>query len=145
MHSNIGNGVVSYLSITAKIAAFALACTNAFNTPANPGATPILLDPPPKDFIILTYTCAHAKELRIFNEYYNVEKACKKIIFTLITEAYYHSFKNKHTRFATVSCLNILTRLWTTYGTLKDYEVQQNDEMTKQTITADTLFKDFVE
>ena len=44
-----------------------------------------------------------------------------------------------------MSCLTILTHLWTIYGTLKDYEVQENDEMMKQPITSETLFEDFVE
>ena len=87
VHINLDNGVVGYLSVTAQPAAFALACLNVFNTPANPGATFILSDPPPTSSIILIQAHAHAEELRIFNEYYNVKKACKKIIFTPIPEA----------------------------------------------------------
>ena len=109
VHRNPGNGAVGYLAITEQPAAFALAYPNVFNAPANPGATLILLDPPATATVIGIQTCAHCKELWIFNEYYNVDKACKKIIFTLITEAYYCSFKNKHTRFSTVSCLTTLT------------------------------------
>ena len=41
--------------------------------------------------------------------------------------------------------MNILTNLWTTYGTLQEYEVQENDETMKQPITAETLIEDFVE
>ena len=145
MHSNLGNGTVGYLAITAQPAAFALACLNVFITPSNPGATIILSDPPPTASIIVIQTRAHAKELRIFNEYYNVEIACKKIIFTLIPKEYYRSFKNKHTGFETVFCLIILTHLWMTYGTLQDFEVQENDEMMKQLIIAETLFEDSVE
>ena len=124
VHRNLGNGAVGYLAIIAKSAAFNLVCLNAFNTPANLGATLILLDPSPMVAIIRIQTHAKSKDLRIFNDYYNVEKACKKIIFALIPKAYYSSFKNKHTWFTTVSCLIILTHLWTTYGTPQDYEVQ---------------------
>ena len=124
VHSNIGNWEISYLSITAQLAAFDLVCPNVFKTPANTGATFILLDRTPTAAIIVIKTRAHVKELQIFDEYYNVDKVCKKMIFTLIPEAYYCSFKKKHTGFATVYCLTILTDLWTTYGTLQDYEVQ---------------------
>ena len=99
-------------------------CPNTFITPTNTGATLILSDPPPTADIIGIQIRAHSEDLQVFNEYYNAEKACKKIIFTLIPEAYYCSFKKKHTGFATVYCLTILTDLWTTYGTLQDYEVQ---------------------
>ena len=57
---------------------------------------------------------------------------------------YYRSFK-KNTGFASVSCLTILNHLWKTYGTLQDYKGQENNEMMRQPITAETLFEDFVE
>ena len=120
VHKNLVNGAGGHLAITAQPAAFTLAFPNAYNTPTNPGATIILSDPPPTASIMGIQTRAHTKELRIFNNYYNIKKACKKITFTLIPEAYYRSFKNKHTGFATVSCLTILTNLWTKYWTLHD-------------------------
>ena len=145
VHSNLVNGVAVYLAITAQPAGFDLVCPNVFNTPANPGATLILSDTPPMAAIIKVQTLAHAKELRIFNEYYNVKKSCKKIIFTLIPKEYYRSFKNKHTGFETVFCLTILTHLWMTYGTLQDFEVQENYKIMKKPITSETIFEDFVE
>ena len=143
MHINLSNGSVGYVAITAKPEEFTLVYPNLFNTTANPGGTLILSDPPPTAAIIGIHTRAHAEELGIFIEYYNVNKSCKKIIFTLIPEAYYCSFKNKHTGLATVSCMTILTHLFTIYGTLQEYEVQENDEMMKHPITADTIFEDF--
>ena len=127
VHINIGNGAVGYFAITAQPAAFAIACPNAFITPTNPGCTLILLNTTPSASITGIQTCAHSGDLWIFNEYYNVKKVCKKIIFKLIPKAYYRFFKNKHTGFVTVSCLTILTHLWTTYGTLQEYKVQKND------------------
>ena len=62
----------------------------------------------------------------VFNEYHSVDRACKKVIFTLIPEAYLRSFKNKYTRYANVKCLEILSHLWIMYGVLQDYEVQEN-------------------
>ena len=83
--------------------------------------------------------------MQVFNEYYSADKACKKILFTIITEAYFRSFKNKYTGYANVKWLDILTHLWTTYGVLQDFEVQENDLGMKQPITAETLFEEFVE
>ena len=87
VHSNIGNGAVGYLAITTQPAVFALACPNVLNTPVIPGAALILSDPHPTSTTIRIQTHAHAKELRIFNEYYNVEKACKKIILHLFPKS----------------------------------------------------------
>ena len=42
-------------------------------------------------------------------------------------------------------CLTILTRLWTAYGELQDYKVQENDQRMKAPITDDTLFEDLVQ
>ena len=81
----------------------------------------------------------------MFNKYYSVDKACKKVLFTIIPEAYLRSFKNKYTGYANVKCLDILSHLWTTYGVLQDFEVQENDVRMKQPITAETLFEEFVE
>ena len=81
----------------------------------------------------------------MFNKYHSVNKACKKVLFTLISEAYFRSFKNKYTGYANVNCLDILTHLWNRYGVLQDFEEQENDLRMKQPITAETLFDDFVE
>ena len=42
-------------------------------------------------------------------------------------------------------CLTILTHLWTNYGELQDYKVQENDQRTKAPITDETLFEDLVQ
>ena len=81
----------------------------------------------------------------MFNEYHSVERACKKVLCTLIPEAYFRSFKNKYTRYVNVQCLEILSHLWSTYGVLQDYEVQENDVKMKKSISAENLFEDFVE
>ena len=76
---------------------------------------------------------------------YSVDKACKKFLFTPIPEAHFRSFKNKYTGYVNVECPDILSHLWTTYGVLQDFEVQENDLRMKQPITAKTLFEEFVE
>ena len=53
--------------------------------------------------------------------------------------------QERHTRYANVKCLDILSHLWTAYGVLQDFEVQENDVRMKQPITAKTLFTKFVE
>ena len=81
----------------------------------------------------------------MFNEYHSVDRACKKVLCTLIPEAYFRSFKNKYTGYVNVQCLEILSHLWSTYGVLQDYEVQENDVRIKKPILAETLFEEFAE
>ena len=85
------------------------------------------------------------RNMRVFNKYHSVDKACKKFIFTLILEAYFWSFKNKYTGYADVKCLDIFSHLWTTYGVLQDCDVHENDVRMKQPILPETLFEEFVE
>ena len=52
---------------------------------------------------------------------------------------------NKNTSFSQVRTLTILTHLWTTYGTLREEDVQDFYKALKTAISADTCFKDFVD
>ena len=81
---------------------------------------------------------------RVFNDYHSVDRACKKVLCTLIPEAYFRSFKNKYTGYANVQCLEIMSHLWSTYRLLQDYEGQENDVKMKKSILAETLFEEFV-
>ena len=116
----------------------------SFVKPVIPGVL-VLEDPAPTPPIIGSLTCQHTEDTRLFNEYHNVDRACKKLLCTLILEAYFRSFKKKYTGYANVQCLEILSHLWTTYGLLQDYEVQENDIKMKKSILAETLFEYFVD
>ena len=144
VHCNIGNSTVGYLVITEQPASFTIAPPTAFVKPAN-NVVLVLAEPAPAAAVIGTLTRKHTKDPRVFNKYHSVDKACKKVLFTLVLEAYFRSFKNKYTGYANVTCLDILTHLWTTYGVLQDFKVQENELRMKHLITAETLFEDFVE
>ena len=130
--------------LTAQPASFTIASPTSFVKPVNPGVL-VLAEPSPSAAVIGTLTRQHTEIMRVFNGYYIVDKACKKVLFTLIPEAYFWSFKSKYTGYAKVKCLDILSHLWTTYGVLQEFEVQENDVRMKQPITAETLFEEFVE
>ena len=71
VHSNLGNGTVVYLVLTAQPASFAMACLDIFFQPRNPGVTFDSSDPPPSAAVIGTFTRKHAEYLRVFNDYKN--------------------------------------------------------------------------
>ena len=49
----------------------------------------------------------------------------------LIPEIYYMSLKNRHTGFPQTWGLDILTHLWTEYGTLQEEDIQEFDRLMK--------------
>ena len=110
VHCNLGNGNVGYLVLTAQPASFTIASPTAFVKPVNPGVL-VLAEPAPAAAVIGTLTRHHTEDIRVFNEYHSVDKACKKVLFKLVPEAYFRSIKNKYTGYANVKCLDILTHL----------------------------------
>ena len=44
-----------------------------------------------------------------------------------------------------MTCLTIFIHLWTAYGEIQDYDVQENDQIIKAPITDETIFEDFVQ
>ena len=137
VYCNLGNGTVGYLVLTSQPASFRIASPTSFVKPVNPGVL-VLEDPAPTAAVIGSLTRQHTEDTRVFNEYHSVDRACKKVLCTLIPEAYFRSFKNKYTGYANVQCLKILSHLWSTYGVLQDYEVQENDVKMKKAISAET-------
>ena len=135
VNCNLGNGTVGYLVLTAQPASFLIVSLKYFVKPVNPVVL-VLEDPAPTAAVIGLLTRQHTEDTRVFNEYHSFDRACKKFLFTLIPEAYFRSFKNKYTRYANIQCLEILSHLWSTYGVLQDYEVQENDVKMKKAITA---------
>ena len=144
VHCNLGNGTVGYLVLTAQPASFQIVSLTSFVKPVNPGVL-VLGDSGPSAAVIGSLTRQHTEDTRVFNKYHSVDGACKKVLCTLIPEAYFRSFKNKYTSYANVQCLEILSHLWSTYRVLQDYEMQENDVKMKKFISAETLFEDFVE
>ena len=86
VHCNLGNGTVGYLVLTAQPALFKIASPTSFVKPVNPGVL-VLADPAPSAAVIGTLTRQQTENMRVFNEYHRVYKACKKVLFTLIPEA----------------------------------------------------------
>ena len=93
----------------------------------NPGPTPVILNPSPTAVFIGELTRTHTENMRVFRKYKNVDVACKKIITNLVGEVYYRTLKILYTGYATQSCLEVISHLWTEYGNLTELEVQAND------------------
>ena len=96
--------------LTAQPASLLITSPTSFVKPVNPGVL-VLGEPAPSAAVIGTLTRQHTEDMQVFNEYHSVNRACKKVIFTLIPEAYFQSFENKYTGYANVKCLEIISHL----------------------------------
>ena len=144
VHSNLGCGTLGYLALTASPTVFALQCATPFVEPVHPGAIVTITDPPPTAAVIGVITREHTEALRVFNEYKNVDKACKKVITNICPEIYYKTLKNRYTGYTGSSTLQILTHLWTEYGEISEDDVRANDSALKREITGETHFEELV-
>ena len=142
--TNDGCGILGYLVLTAPPATFLLLCNNQFIVPANPGPLFQIPTGPVTAAVLAELKTKYIKELRLFKEYYDVDKAVNAKIQQYIPEKFFWTLKNKNTGFSQARTLTILTHLWTTYGTLKEENVQDFDKALKNSISAETCFKAFV-
>ena len=69
--------------------------------------------------VLVELKTKYTEELRLFMEYYDVDKAVKAKIQQYIPEKFSRTLKNNITGFYQVRTLSILTHLCTTYGSLK--------------------------
>ena len=111
---------------------YALQSAVAFAVPVNLEATLTVLDLVPAVAVLEELPRNHVEELRIFKEYKNVEKTCNQIITKLVPDIYFHTLKNSYTGYMNSSCLEILSHLWTEYGTLSDLQIKKSNTNMKK-------------
>ena len=75
VHCNLGNGTVGYLVLTAQPASFLIVSPTSFIKPVNPGVL-VLGDPAPSAAVVGTITRQHTEDMRVFNEYHSIDRAC---------------------------------------------------------------------
>ena len=73
-------------------------------------------NPAPTAAILSELVRAHKHQVRLFNEYHAVDRACKNVISKLIPEKFYKSLSSCIIVFAKVTSLEILTHLITEYA-----------------------------
>ena len=74
----LGCGTLGYLVLTAQPAVFNNHCVTKFITPINPGIHPVIPYLAPTATILSELARTHKHEVRLFNEYHAVDRACKK-------------------------------------------------------------------
>ena len=85
----LGCDTLGYLVLTAQPAVFKIHCGTEFIKPRNQGIHPVIPDPSPTAAILSELVRTYKHQVRIFNEYHVVDRACKKVISKLIPEKIY--------------------------------------------------------
>ena len=141
----LGCGKLGYLVLTEQPAVFNTHFGTEFITPINPGIHLVMPDPAPTVTILSKLIRTHKQEVCLFNKYYVVNCACKKVINKLIPEKYYKSLSSRIIGLAKFTSLEILTCLINEYAELEEEDVQDINHKMKEPISGETLFEDFVE
>ena len=123
----LGCGTLGYLVLTAQPAVFNIHCGTEFFIPINPRIHPVMPDPDPTAVIFSKLVGTHKHKVRLFNEYHEVNRACKKFISKLNPEKLYKSLSSRIISFTKVTSLEILTHLITEYAELEEEDVQDID------------------
>ena len=85
-------------------------------------------DPAATATILSELVRTHKHKFRLFNEYYEVDRACKKFISMLIPEKFYKSLSSPIIGFVKVTSIEILTHLITKYDELEEEYLQDIDQ-----------------
>ena len=144
MDCTLGCRTLGYLVLTAQPPVFNNHCVTPFITPRNTGIHPVMPDPASTATILSELVKTYKHEVRLFNNYHAVNRACKKVISKLTSENLCKSFLSRIIDFAKVTSLEILTHLISKYEELKEEDIQEIDWKIKKPISGETLFKEFV-
>ena len=140
----LGCGMLGYLVLTDQPVVFNTHCFTPFITPINLVIHPVMPNPDPTAAILSELVRAHKHRVRLFNEYHNVDRACKKVVSKLIPQKFYKSLPSRIIVFANVTSLKILTHLISEYAEIEE-DIQEIDRKIKEPISGENLFEEFVE
>ena len=101
-------------------------------------------NPAPTAAILSEIVRTHKHNVRLFNEYHAVDRACKKFISELILEKFYKPLSSCIIGFAKVTSPDILMHLIYEYAELEEEDIQEIDRKIKEPISGETLSKDSV-
>ena len=125
VESNLGGGAHGLSGLVFSATEYALLSAIPFVRPAAPGPLVLPAGPGVTNFQRELARDAHKETLRVFHEVTAVEKALIKQVCRAVPELYIKSFRHPRTNVVTTTLSDLLTRLFTSYGTVTDDELQK--------------------
>lgn len=144
VHSDLGGGNRGHLTLTvATIIYDALLNVIPFVVPPAPAPLPDMSAN--TQYQINAAVRKLADDTQAFKKYHNTDKALRKQLIAATPPVYIDALSDPDYGFGSVTCLQLLTHLWTTYGTLsiadKDANLQRMATPWHPPTPIETLFK----
>ena len=125
VYSTRGGGTNGHLAIVMPAAAYLTRTGIAFDVPPHPGPTPIY----PNQANVAQraeVNRAYDKAMGEFKLYIKVTEELKKQIIAAVDKTFIKILDDREFGYSDVSCLDILTHLKTTYGTIESEDIEAN-------------------
>ena len=130
VYSDGGDGRNGLLILTVSATTYATVSQTPFVIPVNPGPAPII--PRGSLEIEITEHNRHFnRRTQIWKEYQSTDKALKQMIIGAVDQMYLRTLRHRMTGFANVTTRQLLQHVYTTYGTISDTALLENDKKMK--------------
>ena len=107
----------------------------------NPGSTVPISTTALALAVIASLTREHTENLCAWKTYTDTNKACKQRLLGLVPEVYYRTLNKKYTAYAGVTCLTLITHLYSKYRRLTSQDIDDIDKGMKSPISRETEFE----
>ena len=133
VYSYAGDGVLGHLALTVSAADYILTSTGnvPFMPPINPGPSPVH-QAAATQFQIAETIRQFKEDQATFKLYRDVDQTLRNQVIEAVHEYYIRTLKHPRTGYGSLTCLELLTHLWTTYGKIEKEELEVNNERMKQ-------------
>jgi hypothetical protein len=125
IHTNEGGGLHGHLALTVTPKVYLLLAGMPFDPPVNPPPNPIHLEGATAAQITEANRL-HAAAVRTFQLYHNTDKALVRQLIAATPQYYITELCDDIVGYANVTCLELLTFLYTKYGIISQSELDNN-------------------
>ena len=129
--SNLGGGAHGNLGLILSDTIYHTLTGHHFVRTAHPGATPVLPEGQPTAALIGELVRQHTAELIAYYETERTDQALKQQVLNAFDDMYTRGLRNTHTGYASVTALQIITHLYTSYGKITSMDLETNDAKMK--------------
>jgi hypothetical protein len=128
--STRGGGLHGHLNLVMPNAEYFIIAGTAFNEPVHPGPPPVHAANATNAQIYSTDT-AYSRDIEEFQTYIATRNDLRTMLLAAVSEDYYNILNDPTFGYASVTPLDILTHLSSTYGTITAKDLEKNREALK--------------
>ena len=129
--TTLGGGAHGHLGLALAPVLYLAVTGAAFNTPAHPGAGPVLANNATQAQI-LAATRQYNIDMKVYLECVRTDQALKQQLLGAVDSIYVESLRDMHTGYTAVTVLQLLTHLYDNYGQITPMDLDDNERRMKQ-------------